>query len=395
MDPGSQANLVVGIVFLAYMGQMILNPIIAPLSRQMGLQEWHIGATISLAAIVLASLSAYWGRASQRLGAKRVLTTGLAVAIIALSAFGVVSYLGMNQGLSGIGLVFGVVITRGLLYGAGISAIAPTTQAHLVTHTTSENGRVKALGMIGAAQGMSSIVGGVTGGALAAAGGLILPLAVMPVVMALGLIVLLVSFKPQGQGLIVKKPKRIRFTDPRVLPWLVSGLVMFLVFSSLATIFGFTVQDRFALSATTTAGISAIYLTVMGITMIIAQAMIAPKTGWSAAKLLRTGLIITLVATVLIWPTPSHALLTVGCILLGLGMGLAMPGYNTGPTLKMTTDEQGAVAGVINANNGLAYAVAPLASTALYGWSPVAPFVISIALLAVAVVYTHITPSLR
>ncbi|WP_341830290.1 hypothetical protein QEV59_10640 [Trueperella pyogenes] len=83
---------------------------------------------------------------------------------------------------------------------------------------------------------------------------------------------------------------------------------MFLVFSSLATIFGFTVQDRFALSATTTAGISAIYLTVMGITMIIAQAMIAPKTGWSAAKLLRTGLIITLVATVLIWPTPSRPL---------------------------------------------------------------------------------------
>ncbi|UVJ57957.1 MFS transporter [Trueperella pyogenes] len=395
IDPGPQANLVVGIVFLAYMGQMILNPIIAPLSRQMGLQEWHIGATISLAAIVLASLSAYWGRASQRLGAKRVLTTGLAVAIIALSAFGVVSYLGMNQGLSGIGLVFGVVITRGLLYGAGISAIAPTAQAHLVTHTTSENGRVKALGMIGAAQGMSSIVGGVAGGALAAAGGLILPLAVMPVVMALGLIVLLVSFKPQGQGRIFEKPKRIRFTDPRVLPWLVSGLVMFLVFSSLATIFGFTVQDRFALSATTTAGISAIYLTVMGITMIIAQAMIAPKTGWSAAKLLRTGLIITLVATVLIWPTPSHALLAVGCILLGLGMGLAMPGYNTGPTLKMTTDEQGAVAGVINANNGLAYAVAPLASTALYGWSPVAPFVISIALLAVDVAYTHITPSLR
>ena len=72
IDSGAQANLVVGIVFLAFMGQMILNPIIAPLSRQIGLREWHIGATISLAAIVLASLSAYWGRASQRFGAKRV-----------------------------------------------------------------------------------------------------------------------------------------------------------------------------------------------------------------------------------------------------------------------------------------------------------------------------------
>lgn len=395
IDPGAQANLVVGIVFLAFMGQMILNPIIAPLSRQMGLREWHIGATISLAAIVLAGLSAYWGRASQRIGAKRVLAAGLVIAIIALSAFGIVSYLGMNQVVGGVGLVFGVVITRGLLYGGGISAIAPTAQAHLVTHTASENGRVKALGMIGAAQGMASIVGGVTGGVLAAAGGLLLPLVVMPVVMVIGLVVLLVSFAPQRQGQLFAKPQRIRFTDPRVAPWLATGLVMFLVFSSVATIFGFTVQDRFALSATATAGISAIYLTIMGVTMIIAQAVIAPRTGWGAAKLLRTGLTITLVATVLIWPTSSHALLVVGCIVLGVGMGLAMPGYNTGPTLKMSADEQGAVAGIINANNGLAYAIAPLASTALYGWNSLAPFTVCIALIAVVAIYAHTAPALR
>ena len=129
--------------------------------------------------------------------------------------------------------------------------------------------------------------------------------------------------------------------------------------------------------------------------MIIAQAVIAPKTGWGAAKLLRTGLAITLVATVLIWPTSSHALLVVGCIVLGVGMGLAMPGYNTGPTLKMSADEQGAVAGIINANNGLAYAIAPLASTALYGWNPLAPFAVCIALIAVVVIYAHTAPALR
>ncbi|MCW1000390.1 hypothetical protein OJ918_10870, partial [Streptococcus anginosus] len=100
----------------------------------------------------------------------------------------------------------------------------------------SENGRVKALGMIGAAQGMASIVGGVTGGVLAAAGGLLLPLVVMPVVMVIGLVVLLVSFAPQSRGQLFAKPQRIRFTDPRVAPWLATGLVMFLVFSSVATI---------------------------------------------------------------------------------------------------------------------------------------------------------------
>lgn len=395
IDPSAQATLLVTIIFLAYMGQMLLNPIIAPLSREMGLKEWHIGATISLSAIILASLSAYWGRASQRLGVKRVLTTGMMIATIALAAFGAIAYVGMDHMLVGPALVIGVLTTRGLLYGAGISAVAPTAQAHLVTHTTSENGRVKALGMIGAAQGMASIVGGVVGGALAALGGLLLPLAVMPIIMLISILVLAMKFAPRGRTRLIEQPKRIRFTDPRVAPWLACGLGMFLVFSSIATIFGFTIQDRFALSATDTAGVSALYLTLMGVTMIVAQAAIAPKTQWGASKLLRTGLAIVLLATICLWPTDSHALLVLASILLGLGMGLAMPGYNTGPTLKMNDDEQGAVAGVINANNGLAYAIAPFASTALYGWHVTAPFIVSIVLIAAITVFAFAHPALR
>lgn len=75
-----QLKLVLSAIFLAWLGQMILNPIIAPLAREMGLQEWHIGATISLAAITLASLSQYWGRRSMRVGAKKVLVTAMAIA---------------------------------------------------------------------------------------------------------------------------------------------------------------------------------------------------------------------------------------------------------------------------------------------------------------------------
>ena len=82
-------------------------------------------------------------------------------------------------------------------------------------------------------------------------------------------------------------------------------------------------------------------------------------------------------------------------ILLGLGMGLAMPGYNTGPTLSMSTEEQGGVAGIINATNGAAYAIAPILSTGLYGLNPLAPFIISIALIATVTVYTHAHPLLR
>lgn len=391
----AQVGLVTVTVFLVYMGQMLLNPIIAPLAREMGLKEWHIGATISLAAIVLASLSAFWGRASQRRGVKRILVTGTLIAVVALSAFGVISYLGMNKMLTGVGLVIGVIVTRGLIYGSGISAVSPSAQAHLVTQIESEKGRVKALGMIGAAQGLASIVGGVVGGALAAVGGLLLPLAVMPVIMVVGIIVLAVKFRPpQGQRLI-DQPKRISLLDQRIRPWLVGGLVMFLVFSSVATVFGFTVQDRFHLSGEATAGVTAIYLTVMGIMMIIGQTVIAPKTGWGAARLFRTGLAIVLVAVICLWPVSSHVLLSIASVLLGVGMGLAMPGYNTGPTLCMNEDEQGAVAGAINANNGIAYAIAPLASTALYGWNVLLPFIVCIVLMAIITVVAFIHPTLR
>ncbi|MDO4665337.1 MAG: MFS transporter [Actinomycetaceae bacterium] len=395
IPPDAQAALVSSLVFLAFMGQMLLNPIIAPLARQIGLKEWHIGATISLAAITLASLSPYWGRASQRLGVKRILATGMLITTIALSAFGVIAYLGMNKMCVGTGLVFGVLATRGLLYGVGISAVAPSSQTHLMTHIPSETGRVKAMGMIGAAQGIASIIGGIVGGLLAAIGGLLLPLAAMPVFMLIGIAVLLTRFHPSANTHKIERPKRISYTDPRVFPWLIAGLLLFFVFSTVTTIFGFTVQDRFHLSAQSTAGITAIYLTVMGVTMILTQAIIVPKTRWSAAKLLRVGTLIFLAAIACLWPVNSHILMSISCISMGVGLGMAIPGYSTGPTLLLDESEQGGIAGLINSNNGLAYAIAPIASTALYGARTTAPFIAALALVVIIAVFCHSHPALR
>lgn len=192
------------------------------------------------------------------------------ITIVALSALGIVSYLGMSQVVGGVGLVSGVMITHGLLYSGGVSAIIPTAQVHLVTYTASGNGWVKALGVTRAVQGMTSIVESATGDVLATAGGLLLPLVVVPVVMAISLVVFLVSFTSQRRGQFFTKPQRIRFTDLRIAPWLVAGLVMSPALSSVVTIFGFAAQGRFALSATAIADISVTYLTTTGVTMIAA-----------------------------------------------------------------------------------------------------------------------------
>jgi len=78
--PRPQIPLLLGTVFLAYLGQMTLNPIIAPLSREVGLAEWQIGVTISAAAVMVVISSQFWGRRSQSWGRKPVLLLALGLA---------------------------------------------------------------------------------------------------------------------------------------------------------------------------------------------------------------------------------------------------------------------------------------------------------------------------
>ena len=50
----SQIPLLLGTVLIVYVGQMTLSPIIAPLSRRLGMPEWQLGVTISAAAVMVA-----------------------------------------------------------------------------------------------------------------------------------------------------------------------------------------------------------------------------------------------------------------------------------------------------------------------------------------------------
>lgn len=194
----AQVGVILLTVFLAYMGQMVLNPIIAPLSRGMGLKEWHIGAAVSLAAVTLALLSQFWGRRSQRSGVRPVLVASMTVGAIALASFAALAWLGVRGIWTGAGLVLAVLVCRGILYGGGIAAIMPTAQTYFVSSASGEDERVKLLGAAGAAQGLAVIVGTILGGVLAAIGGLLLPVTVMPLLMIAGIVVVIVFLRPQS-----------------------------------------------------------------------------------------------------------------------------------------------------------------------------------------------------
>ena len=155
----SQVGVVLSAVFLAYLGQTTLNPVIAPLSREVGLAEWQIGLTISVAAVMVVLTSQSWGRRSQSWGRKPVLVAALGICATTMALFALIAALGVGGALSGTPLFCLFVLTRGLVFGAALAAIMPTAQAYVADVTSNEEERVRGMAGVGASQGMASIAG--------------------------------------------------------------------------------------------------------------------------------------------------------------------------------------------------------------------------------------------
>ncbi|MGB4779260.1 MFS transporter [Microbacterium sp.] len=389
-----QIPLLLAAVFLVYLGQMTLNPIIAPLSREVGLAEWQIGATISTAAIMVVLTSQFWGRRSQSWGRKPVLVASFTIATAAMALFGLVAWAGMSGVLTGILLFVLFVLLRGVCFGGAISAVAPTAQAYIADVTHDERLRVKGMAGIGAVQGIAMVGGAIVGGVLSAFG-ILTPLVAVPVLLLIGLVLVATRLRREPRHELIESPRRVSPLDRRVWPFLVAGFGMFTALGFIQVIIGFIVQDRLGLDAGSTGLVTGAVLLAAGVGMIAAQAVIVPRSGWMPATLLRVGSLVAVVgfAVLLIDAGPVPLFLSV--LLIGLGLGIGTPGYTAGSTLLMHRDEQGGVAGLIGATNGLTFVIAPTAGTALYGVGPLLPVLVGLAVMALVAAFVLIHPRFR
>lgn len=389
-----QIPLLLAVVFLSYLGQMTLGPVIAPLVREVGLAEWQIGVTISLAAVMVVLTSQFWGRRSQALGRKSVLVLALGLATATMGGFTLTAALGM-QGLIPAGALFICFLAlRGVGFGFAIAAIQPTAQAYVADVTSDTTTRTKAMAGIGAAQGISMIGGAVIGGALAGIG-LLWALLVVPLLLTAAFALVTLRLRPEPGHALIPKPAKVRFTDSRVWPFLLAGFGMFTALGFMQVLIGFVVQDRFSLSAEMTGVVTGGGLLAAGIGMVLAQAVIVPRTGWPPVQLLRVGAVTAALGYTLMVPhLPLWVLLT-AIFLTGVGLGTAMPGYTTGPTLRLRREEHGSVAGLIGATNGMTFVIAPAASTLLYGVNQGLPLLVSAIVMAMVAGFVLLHPGLR
>ena len=392
--PKPQIPLVLGSVFLVYLGQMTLNPIIAPLAREVGLAEWQVGVTISTAAVMVVLTSQFWGRRSQSWGRKTVLLLAFALAVVSMLAFTAVAALGMRGLLAGATLFICFVLLRGVGFGTAIAAVPPSAQAYIADVTFDEATRTRGMAGVGAVQGVAMIGGAVVGGALAGFG-LLVPIAVVPVLLCLGFVLIAVRLRREPRHQLIPQPARVSPFDRRVWPFLLAGFGMFTALGFMQVLIGFVIQDRLDLTAELTGLVAGGSLLAAGVGMVVAQTVIVPRSRWAPATLLRVGSATATVGFALLVPDLGLWPLIGSMLLIGLGLGTAMPGYTAGPSLLVRREEQGGLAGLIGATNGLTFVLAPTASTALYSVAPSLPLVAGVVIIALITVFVVAHPRFR
>lgn len=60
-----QVRSVLTMTFLVFLGQFTLHPVLAPLTRSLGMREWQAGLIVSASALMVVLTSRLWGRKSQ------------------------------------------------------------------------------------------------------------------------------------------------------------------------------------------------------------------------------------------------------------------------------------------------------------------------------------------
>ncbi|MGI5130198.1 MFS transporter [Pseudonocardia sp. CA-107938] len=370
-------------VFGLMAGQQMLNPVLPPLTRELGFSELALGVVWAVSGAGVVVTSSFWGRRAATWGHRRVLLTSLVGAAAGLLAFAVVAAVGISGALA-VPLLFALVLlTRGIAFGLSWAATPVTAQSYVAAVTTGPAERVRGMAVIGAAQGLALAVGPAVGGVLSL-GGLLVPVFAAPVVLVAIAVLVRIGLPAPPTRHTPGPAVRVSALDRRFRPFLAIGFGLYLALAVVLMIVGFVVQDRLHVGVHETGAVTSLMLLAAAGMLVVVQAAVVPRLGWTSSRLMLVGTTLMIVGMVAVGLAPTLLLMSVGTAVLGTGMGFATPGVMAAPTLLATPEEQGAVAGLASASSALAFVLGPLVGTGLYGIAPLAPFVLGTGVLVAA-----------
>jgi MFS family permease len=364
----SQANVLAKRTLLLAAGAMgfaqtVLFAILAPLGREVGLVEVQIGAIISSSSLTLFLVSPLWGRASDLWGRRKILLIGLFGYSVGTVMFASVFQAALLGYLIPVTALILLIVTR-VANAVVMAAVAPSANAYMADITTITD-RIKGMGAIGAAGNIGSILGPAIGGLLASIS-LLTPL-YFSVFLTLAAAVLTLYALPElPKTVVITKPKRLKYSDPRIFPLVIAGVFLFMGFAIVQQTIAFRFQDVLGLDGTETAKVVGISLMFSAAAALLVQLLVIPRLNVRPFVLLRISMPIMMIAFAMMALSESQNTYILAMCILGLGMGLAGPGFMAGASVAVSSEEQGAVAGVAGSCGPLGFTVGPLLGTYLY-----------------------------
>jgi len=393
-------------MLVAAAGNTALQSVMPAIGRAIGIADLYVAIAYTSSAVLWVVFAPYWARMSDRHGRKALTLLGVGGFIVSMTLCGIVLVFGLDRVISG-ALTFILFAFARAIYGLLGCATPSATQAYLASRTR-RSARVSALSSLSSSFGLGTIVGP----ALA-------PLFVLPFVglpgplfafALIGIVVFVailawlpddsrprerrghgaamsypsIASSPTGASIVAStapRVARLKWNDRRIRNWIIAGVVSGHAQAAVLTCLGFFVIDRLGLAPRGSEQSIAIVMMAGAAATLAAQWGLIPKLALSPRALILSGSLVAAAGTaVTMFATDLYGLV-LGFGIASLGFGFTRPGFTGGASLAVPLAEQGGVAGVITAANGIAYVAAPTIGMALYAVDPHWPFALSGALL--------------
>ena len=392
-NPKILSGLMLIILFVS-MGQSVYWQTMPIIGREFNFSEIEINTLVSISAAMFIVFTPFWGRLSDRIGRKAVLLIGLSGYVLSNLIFLYSASLGLIGYVTGFSLLMILLMAR--IVNSAIGAASRPASGAYVADVTSEEDRSSGMGKFGAANNIGTILGPVLVGSLVGLNifginipqfGLLTPLIVMSALMATAAIFVYI-FLPSGNSVSEAETNGSGIVFDRNLKLLLSiGVIIFTAFALVQSITAFYIQDRFSYNLDETAKTTALLLGTMAFMAIISQLTIVQKYKGSPLNLIKFSLPLFILSCLFIIFSPNFLFLYIGMAFMGLGMGLASPGYTSAASLNADKDKQGAAVGLAMVAPGIGFALGPLLSGFLYSVSMNLPFIFILPLFLIIIVF--------
>jgi MFS family permease len=373
-------------------GQSVIYTILPPVGAELGLGPVMVTSIFAVSAAIWVFSSSFWGVRSDRWGRKPVMLLGLVAFAVSFAAFALTMLGGLQKWIAP-ALIFPMMIASRCIYGTFGSGTSAAAQAYVADRTTPRE-RLSGVATISMAFALGTIFGPVVGSRLARFGMMTPFLFVSAIALASALAIFFHLPEPAPPLMRRKSGTTLRWHQPRMLPFVVFGVLLSLIGSIPIQTVGFFFMTVLHQSKHSTADSASWGLLMQALAALFAQFVVVQRSGLSARTLTALGLCIATLSNIFFVIARHPEFVYLALICSGLGFGMARPGFTSGASLSVAPHEQGAVAGLLNAAGAAGFIFGPLIGW-MFGVAPVTPYVFGAATMLCLLAALYLSPTLR